>query len=111
MDKNDIIRAELQKIYSDLRDGKELNGIWRVRTKMVIESILGCQDFSNQETPDSSSEKAIRSDIENIIARSADGTFLNGLKDAWWIEYGEPGPQECADELFEYVIKLLGEAK
>jgi hypothetical protein len=67
---------------------------WRVRTGNRIET-----------------EKAIRSDIENIIARYADGTFLNGLKDAWWIEYGEPGPQECADELVKYIIKLLGETK
>ena len=53
----------------------------------------------------------IRRDIENIIAHYVDGILDNGLKDTWWIEFGESDPQECADELFEYVIKLLGEAK
>ena len=47
----------------------------------------------------------IQSDIENIVANYCDGTW-NGLENANFVEY-DSHPQELADEITAYIIKLL----
>jgi len=51
----------------------------------------------------------IQSDIENIVANYCDGTW-NGLENANFVEYDNP-PQELADEITAYIIKLLTDSE